>query len=137
MAIYLGGDITEIVCNHPTLGDFRFQTKANESYTVDFGGIRNNDDANGLTGSGGFIQQKNRVAWSFEGVVMADLISGNEIKNLPKISESAEECTWTFSHISGAVWRGKGVPVGDLQLDTNTAQISVKVAGGGKLEVIS
>ena len=34
MANYIGGDIVEIVCNHPSLGDFRFSPKANESFTL-------------------------------------------------------------------------------------------------------
>lgn len=137
MANYIGGDIIEAVCNHPTLGDFRFQAKANESFTLDPGGIRNNDDASGVTGAGEMIQQKNRVLWSLEGPVAVDLMSGNEIDNLPKLAESSEAGTWTLTHISGTIFKGKGVPVGDLQIDTNTAQMTLKVAGGGKLEKIS
>lgn len=136
MARYRGGDITEITCNHPSLGSFKFATKSNESYTLDPGGYRSNDDANMVTGDGQFIDQVNRVRWSFEGPIQADFVSDNEIKNLPLLAESAELATWTFTHISGTTWRGKGKHVGDVNVDTNNAQLSLKIAGGGKLEVL-
>mgnify|MGYP001548627412 CR=1 FL=1 len=134
MPKYSGGDLVEITCNHPTLGNFNFATKSNESYTLDPGGNRSNDDANGIAGDGTFIDQVNKVRWGFEGPLMADFTSNNEMENIPKLAESSELATWTFTHISGVIWRGKGKPVGDFQIDTNTAQITAKLAGGGKLE---
>jgi len=134
MPQYTGGDLIEITCNHPTLGSFSFATKPNESYTLDPGGFRSADDANMVSGNGTFIDQVNRVRWSFEGPLTADFVSNLEIENLPELAASAELGTWTFSHISGVVWRGKGKFVGDLQVDTNTAQITAKISGGGKLE---
>jgi hypothetical protein len=135
MANYIAGDITEIVCQHE-LGEFRFSPKANESFTLDSGGIRVNDDANQITGSGKAIYQKNRVRWSMEGAVAVDFASENETKNLPLLAEHPSEGTWTITHISGVIWRGRGVIVGDLQPDTNTAQMSLKVSGSGRLETI-
>jgi len=38
-----------------------------------------------ITGGGEFIDQVNRVRWSFEGPLQADFISNNELLNLPKI----------------------------------------------------
>lgn len=137
MANFIGGDIVEAVCSHPTLGDFRFQAKSNESFTLDPGGIRTNDDANSVTGGGEMIQQMNRVLWSLEGPIAVDMISSNEMENLPKLAEIPELGTWTLTHISGSIFKGKGKPVGDLQIDTNSAQMTLKVAGGGKLEKIS
>jgi len=134
MPNYLGGDIQEIVCKHPTIGEFRFQAKSNESFTLDPGGIRTNDDANQVTGSGNIIQQKNRVRWSFEGPVAVDPISSNEFENLPALAASPVLGTWTITHISGTIWKGLGIPVGDLQPDTNTAQMTLKISGSGKLE---
>lgn len=134
MPNYIGGDLIEITCNHPTLGNFNFATKSNETYTLDPGGNRSEDDANLITGSGVFIDKVNKVRWSFEGPLMADFASGNEIDNLPKLAESSELGTWTFTHISGVIWRGRGKYVGDIQIDTNSAQITAKLAGGGKIE---
>lgn len=134
MSKFIGGDLLEITCNHPTLGNFTFATKSNESYTMDPGGTRSNDDANMVSGQGEMIDQVNKVRWSFEGPILVDFSSGNEIDNLPALAESSELGTWTFSHISGVVYRGRGKFVGDIQVDTNTAQITGKLAGGGKLE---
>ena len=133
---FVGGDITEIACNHPTLGDFRFYPKANESFTLDPGGIRNADDANNVTGDGSAIWQKNRVLWSMEGPIAVDLLGAKEMTDVPKLMESSEEGTWTVTHISGAIWRGTGMPVGDFNVDSNSVNSTLKVAGGGKMEKI-
>lgn len=126
---YIGGDILEISCSHPTLGDFRFQTKSNESYSIDFGGFRNNDDANAISGGGKLISQKNRVRGSFEGPLLVDMTQTNEIEKIPELAESPEPAIWTISHISGAVYKFKAEVVGDLVIDTNTAQMPVKLSG--------
>lgn len=136
MPRYTGGDITEISCKHPTLGEFKFQPKSNESFTLDPGGIRSNDDANMITGGGEMIDQMNRVRWSMEGPVAVDNSSGNELKNIPLLSKSAELATWIISHIDGTIWKGKGKPVGDWNIDTNNAQGTLKVSGSGILETI-
>jgi hypothetical protein len=134
MPQYVGGDILEIVCKHPELGEFRFQVKAGESFNIDAGGLRSNDDANMISGGGEFIDQINRVRWSMEGPVAVDPISGNEFENLPALAASPILGTWTVTHISGTVWKGQGKPVGDLVADTNTAQLPLKVAGKGRME---
>lgn len=134
MPNFIGGDVLEVVCKHPNLGEFRFQAKSNESFNLDPGGFRSSDDANQITGSGEMIDQINRVRWSLEGPVAVDLLSRNEIDNLPKLAESPVLATWTMTHISGAISKGQGKVVGDLSVDTNTAQMTLKVAGGGKTE---
>lgn len=133
MARYLGGDILEIVCQH-TLGEFRFATKSNEDFNIDEGGIRVNDDTNQITGNGQAIWQKNRVRWMVEGPIAIDFKAGTEQNTLNKLAEHPDEGTWTITHISGTIWKGKGKPVGDLQPSTNTAQMTLKISGGGKLE---
>ena len=136
MANYIGGDVIEVVCNHPTLGDFRFSPKANEAFKLDPGGIRNNDDAGSVTSNGVMIVQKNRVLWSLGGPVAVDLLSSQEIENIPKLMESSESGTWTMTHISGAIYKGSGMPVGDFSVDTNSTNTTLKIAGGGKIEKI-
>jgi hypothetical protein len=137
MGNFIAGDVLEIVCSHPTLGDFRFSPKANESFTMDRGGIRNNDDANGITSNGRSIVQKNRFGWFYEGPVAVNLQTNEEVEALDALSASTEDGVWSFSHISGAIHKGKGRPVGDQQADTNNAQLKLKVAGGGQLEKIA
>lgn len=133
---FIGGDILEIVCQHPTLGESRYSPKSNESFTLDPGGIRTNDDANQITSAGDMIQQKNRMRWSFEGPVAVDFQNDTEIPNLRALAASPELGTWTISHISGTIYKGLGTIVGDINPDTNTAQVSIKVAGSGILEKI-
>lgn len=133
MARYLGGDILEVVCQH-ALGEFRYAAKSNEDFNIDEGGIRVNDDANQITGNGQAIYQKNRVRWMLEGPIAIDFSSGKEQDSLNKLAEHPDEGTWTITHISGTIWKGKGSPVGDLQPSTNTAQMTLKVSGSGKLE---
>lgn len=137
MANYVGGDIIEITCSHPEAGDFRFSPKANESFTFDTGGIRNDDDSGNITGSGEQILKKNRKLWSLEGPVAIDFKSDYEGDSLRKLHESSEPGIWTITHITGVIWKGKGHPVGDISIDTNTAQATMKVAGSGYLEKIS
>lgn len=132
---FLGGDILEIVCQH-TLGEFRFQAKSNEAFTLDPGGIRTNDDANQVTGGGQMIAQKNRVRWSMEGPIAVDFASDNELKNLRELAGHPDLGTWTISHISGTIYKGQGTVVGDLNADTNAAQMTLKVAGSGVMEVL-
>jgi hypothetical protein len=38
--------------------------------------------------------------------------------------------------INGAVYKGKGRPVGDIQTDSNAGTMTLKIAGGGTLEKI-
>ena len=131
MANFIFGDVDEIVCSHPTLGEMRFAPKANESFTFDDGGIRNNDDASQITSNGQLMLQKNRVRWSVEGVIAVDADSR---QNLNKLSRSAETGNWTFSLLNGDVYKGVGVPVGDMQYDSNAGTQTLKVSGGGELE---
>lgn len=136
MATFTASDVREVVLQHPDLGEFRFSTKANESYTIDIGGQRVNDDASQITGNGQPIYQINAVRWSFEGPLIANLITGKELIDLNKITASAKEATLTIALAMGSVYTAKGMPVGDIQIDTNTAQVSMKFSGGGTMALV-
>lgn len=136
MPNFIGGDVTEAVCSHPELGEFRFYPKAKESFKLDRGGLRSADEANGVTSSGEMIDNISRVRWSLEGSVAVDLLADTEMDALDKLASHPLPGVWTLSHISGAIYKGKGKPVGDLSADTDTALITLKVSGGGKLEKI-
>lgn len=135
MANFIFGDVQEIVCQH-TLGEFRFSPKSNESFTFDKGGFRANDDANQITADGQMMSQLNRVRWSVEGPIGVDTISDNELDNLAKLSKHPDLGVWTFALISGTIYKGKGRPVGDQQLDSNAGTMTLKVAGSNQLEKI-
>ena len=120
------GDMLDITCNH--LGvDYRFYPKANESFTIDKGGIRNNDDANQITTNGILMVQKNRTRGKIEGPISSE--SDTET-NLNILSKSPISGTWTFVSISGKVYKSKGggVVTGDIQTDSNAGTITLVVA---------
>lgn len=126
---YTGGDTIEMTYNHPTLGSGSFFFKANEDGTVDQGGLRSNDDANAITGNGDMIDQMNRVRASFETPPMSwDMIDQDELNKLTDLAGSPILADWTITNVSGKIWGGKGKPVGDIQGNTNTALITVKIA---------
>jgi hypothetical protein len=135
--MFTGGDLLEISYKHLTLGEGTWFPKSTEDGTVDPGGYRSNDDANMITGDGQMIDQMNRIRWSFEGVVGWDMATNDELNQARSLASSPILADWTITHINGTVWAGKGKPVGDIQGNTNTAQMSVKISGGGQLTKIS
>lgn len=132
----IAGDMKEIVCTHPTLGTYHFEAKANESYNIDKGGVRVNDDNSNVTGNGKHIKIMNLVGWSVEGPIMVDLKSSYEEDAMIALAASPDPGVWTFSHISGMIRKGTGQPLGDINVDTNNAQLKIKIGGGGILETI-
>ena len=132
----VGGDIIEITYKHPTLGSGTIFPKASEDSTYDLGGFRSNDDASAIDGGGNIIDQLNRVRWSFEVAVAADMNVDGTLEKLVELASSPVQAEWDFSHINGTVYRGKGKPVGDLQLNGNASTMTLKVSGGGKLKKV-
>jgi hypothetical protein len=135
--MFTGGDILEISYKHPTIGSGTLFPKSSEDGTFDPGGMRSNDDANMITGDGQNIRQINRVRWSFESVVGWDMAVQDEVNQMALLSASPVEADWTVTHINGTIYGGKGSPVGDIQGNTNSAQMSIKISGGGKMSKIS
>ena len=132
-----GGDVIEMTYNHAIHGSGSIFLKSNEDGTIDSGGYRSNDDANSITGDGQIIDQINRVRASFEAPPVSwDIIGKNELDILSKMAASPVFADWTITLISGDIWGGKGKPVGDVQGNTNTGLITVKLAFG-TLEKIS
>jgi hypothetical protein len=132
----VGGDIIEITFNHPTLGNGTIFPKSNEDGTFDLGGFRSNDDDNMIDGGGNMIDQINRSRWSLETVVSWDMNLRTDLEKVVAIAGSPVQADWTFSHINGTVYGGKGKPVGDLKGNSNSATFSLKIAGGGILKKI-
>jgi hypothetical protein len=132
-----GGDLIEATYNHPTIGTGTLFFKANEDSTFDLGGYRSNDDANMLDGSGAMIDQINQVRWRLEGTISWDMNERAELTSLTDLSASPELSDWTFSHVNGTIWAGKGKPVGDIQGAGMGATSAIIIAGGGKLNKLS
>jgi len=132
----VGGDIIEVTYNHPTIGSGVFYPKANEDSTYDLGGFRSADEANGIDGGGNMIDQLNRARWSFEVGISWDMNDKEELEKLSSMTASPLLADWTFSHINGTIYSGKGKPVGDINANGNSAMSTLKVSGGGTLKKI-
>jgi hypothetical protein len=135
MSNFSFGDCVEITCVHLNT-TYRFSPKANETFNTDRGGVRVNDDASQVTANGQIMRQLNRVRWMVDGPIAADSISGYEENALELMSASPALGVWQFSYANGAILVGTGSPVGDIQYDSNSGQINLKVSGGGKLEKV-
>lgn len=135
MANFVFGDCVEITCNH--LGNtYRFYPKANESFNIDTGGVRGNDDMNQITSNGQMMSQLNRARWAVDGPIAVDQMSHSELSALNILAGSPSLGLWQFSFISGAIYRGTGRPVGDVATDSNAGTLTLKVSGGGILQKI-
>lgn len=133
---FTGGDIIEITFNHPTIGTGRFSPKSGEDSTFDLGGFRSADDANMVTGNGETIRQLNRVRWSAEFTVANDDIVRLDAQKAVQLAANPVEAVWTIACVNGQNYKGKGSPVGDIQPNMNAATFTLKISGGGTLELI-
>jgi hypothetical protein len=132
----VGGDILEVTYNHPTIGNGSLYPKAGEDSTYDLGGFRSADEDQGVDGGGNMIDTLTRRRWSFEVTVSNDMNDRKELEKIAAMAASPVAADWTFSHINGTVYGGKGKPVGDMQLAGQGSTFTLKVAGGGQLKAI-
>ncbi|HXP52166.1 MAG TPA: hypothetical protein VN922_19575 [Bacteroidia bacterium] len=129
-----GGDILEVTFNHPTIGSGRFFPKAQEDSTLNFGGFRSADDKGMIDGGGNMIDQMNNNRWSAEMVVANDNLISLDLENAVALAQSPVLADYTISHVSGAIYSGKGKPVGDLDGNFNKATFTLKLQGSGQLK---
>lgn len=127
----VGGDIVEITFNHPTVGSGVLYPKSNEDSTLNPGGFVNNDDENGIDGSGTAIFQKSRVRSGFEVTLAHEMNLREDLEKVVAIAQSNEEADWTVTHVNGTIYAGKGLPVGAIASNMNAATFPLKVAGSG------
>jgi len=132
----IGGDILDVSCNHPTLGTGTAFPKAGEDSTLDLGGFTSDDSEDMIDGSGQMIDKLTRKRWGAEMTVAWDNNSRQDLEKLQALQEHPVQATFTISHVSGAVYKGTGKPVGDLKGNGNAATFPLKIAGGGKLKKI-
>ena len=131
----VGGDITELRVNHPTLGSLVFEVKANEGNTYDPGGNRTNDDANAIATNGKLIRSITKVRAELNVMVANDQNTVNTADFLAKLSGSPVESEWTFTVINGTIWKLTGSPVGDIKPDVMMATVSIKIAGSTCIKI--
>lgn len=134
---FVGGIVKEISYNHPDLGSGFFYPKSGEDATIDTGGFVSEDDAQSIAANGAMIDKMQPKRWKATATIAADFNTNEELEKLQALANSTKEATWTIAHISGAVYSGKGKPVGDLSANLSNATIAITLAGGGKLAKIS
>jgi len=134
---FTGGDLIEATYNHPTVGSGTIYLKSGEDIQVNYGGYTSDDDDAGVTGDGQMIDKMTRKRWFVSTTVAWDMTEKDELEKLQAMQDNPVLADWTFAHIVGKVWAGRGKPVGDLNGAAQDATIPLKVAGGGKLESIS
>ncbi len=132
----VGGDIISASYNHPTLGSGTIWPKAGEDSTFDLGGFRSDDSEDMIDGAGEMIDKLNRKRWGCEMTCAWDNNNRQDLEKVVLLAASPVMATWTVSHISGAVYKGTGKPVGDLKGNGNDATFPLKIAGGGILKKI-
>ena len=132
MAMIAGGDTLDITWSNPALGTGVFWGVAGEAGMYDLGGFRS-DDSGMVDGAGRFINQQNRKAWSFEQIVSNDMGTNMEFEAAVAIAGSQTDTVFTVSNVNGATYQGAGTLVGDLKLDGNKSQFTLKLMGGGSL----
>jgi hypothetical protein len=128
-----GGDIEELTYNHPTLGTGVFDVKSDEDSELDLGDYKSADEEKSISSSGEMIDIMTKSRWSASCVVASDLTNPNHLAKLQALMSSPVLAVWTITHISGAIYRGKGKPVGDLKQGVKPSTVQLKLAGGGKL----
>lgn len=133
----VGGDITELTINHPSLGSRSFKPKANEDNTYDLGGIRAEDDEKMIDTSGNMISKLSRKRGFLEVVLANDQNTREDADFITEVCESPELADYTWSIINGTTYSGKGRPVGDVQPNINAATFELKVAFQGKARKIA
>jgi len=130
---YQGGDMIEITANHDTIGSYTFSIPSEEDATVDLGGIKSEIT---VAGDGSSIDTMTRKPWKFEVPVCWDVLDVNTLDILQRMQESPVHTDFTFTNISGAIFAGKGKPVGDLTGSMKDSKISATFTGGGRLAKI-
>lgn len=132
----VGGDITELTFNHPTLGTGTLFVKSDEDSELDTGGYRSADEEKGVATNGDMIDGMSLSRWSASFVVASDLTNPDHLQKIVALAKHPLPATWTISHISSAVYRGKGKPVGDVKQALKASTIQLKIAGGGEAKLV-
>lgn len=131
----VGGSITEITYNHPTLGQGSLFPKSDADSTYDLGGYRMDGDGI-VDGSGSLITSLIGKPWSFEVDISMDMNSRKELERITALAGDPVEADWTFTSVNGTVYGGKGRIMGDVQGKGKDASMTLKVGGGGILKQI-
>jgi hypothetical protein len=133
----IGGDITELTFNHPTIGTGVLFVKSDEDSELDLGGYRSTDEEKGIDTGGNMIDIMTLSRWMASFVVAGDLTSRGDLEKLTSLAKDPVTAQWTITHISGAIYQGNGKPVGDVKQAMKAATIALKISGGGQCKKVA
>lgn len=136
MANTIAGYFEEVNCVHSIVGNRKFDLKSGEDSEISRGGKRIVDDENNYTASGKLILQFENKQPYIQVTAVVDGDVENYIQNLIAASDQ-EIPNWTLTHISGDIYTGNGVIVGDVKPNRNAGTVQFKVAFEGELLLIS
>lgn len=128
----VGGDVKEVTYSHPEIGSGSIFVKSDEDSELDLGGYKSVDEEKSIDSGGNMIDIMTLSRWSATFVVAGDLMVRKELEKLSSLMRSTVPAVWTITHVSGAIYRGIGKPVGDLKQVLKASTIQLKVAGGGE-----
>ncbi len=133
----VGGDVTEVTFNHPTIGTGVLFVKSDEDSELDLGGYRSSDEEKSIDTGGNMIDVMTLSRWSATFVIAGDVVTREDLEKLTSLTSDPVLATWTVTHISGAIYQATGKPVGDIKEALKAATIQLKIAGGGKMKKVA
>lgn len=131
----VGGDITEVTYNHPTIGQGVIYPKAGEDSTYNTGGFESSDEDSAIDGAGVMIDQLNRTRAFFKVTAVNDM-DVKTFETVKALSASPVQATWTFTVSNLHVYKITGKPVGAMEANANTSVFDLKVAGGVCTQIV-
>jgi len=132
-----GGDILEVSYKHPTLGQGVLAVKSDEDSELDLGGFRTADDEKSIASNGEDIPVMTRSRWSATFVMAPDFTTAADQQAVTDMAGNAVPAEWTITHITGAIYRGTGRPVGDVKAAFKAGTIQLKISGGSIAKLVS
>ncbi len=123
----VGGDIKEINFNNEEVGSGIFKAKAGEANTLELGGIRVNDDTSAITSDGEMITTQNRKAGYAQILIANDANVRKDLETASKLAGSTKPTIWTITLMNSTIYKGQGLPVGDLLADLDKATLPLKI----------
>ncbi len=132
----VAGYFEEMNCQSSIAGNRKFDLKSGEDSEIDRGGKRIVDDDNNRTASGKLIlQYENKQPY----IQVTSVVDGDLENYIQTLIESSDQeiPNWTLTHISGDIYTGNGVIVGDVKPNRNAGTLQFKVAFEDQLLLIS
>ena len=136
---FVGSDVLEVTYNNSIVGNGTLFCKAGEGSKIDLGGLRTEEDTNGISGNGRPIFKKVMKRSRFELPPVAwDKTDKDELAKLSQLAASTVGSTWTVSFIDGSIYQmQEGFPCGDIAGEGSEGTIELVLEGASNASRIS